>query len=107
MQPLAYGIAAESLLGCAAEVSRLWYCTQRGGYQEIPFPITPQSKTWFRHVMEIIDGEIHRGFLPAAPQRGACAQCDYLPVCGPNQERRAARKRQEPLAALQDLRNIP
>jgi superfamily I DNA/RNA helicase len=107
LQPLAYGMAAETVLGAAVEVSRLSYCTQRGGYQEIPFPITPQSRTWFGHVMRIIDGEIDRGFLPAAPQTGACGMCDYLAVCGPNEERRTARKKQDPLSALQDLRNIP
>ena len=107
LQPLAYGMAAETVLGAAVEVSRLSYCTQRGGYQEIPFPITPQSRTWFGHVMQIVDGEIDRGFLPAAPQQGACGMCDYLAICGPNEERRTARKKQDPLSALQDLRNIP
>ena len=107
LQPLAYGMAAETVLGAAVEVSRLSYCTQRGGYQEIPFPITPQSRTWFGHVMQIIDGEIDRGFLPAAPQQGSCGMCDYLAVCGPNEERRTARKKQDALSALQDLRNIP
>jgi CRISPR/Cas system-associated exonuclease Cas4 (RecB family) len=107
MQPLAYAMAAESLLGAAAEVSRLSYCTQRGGYQEIPFEITPRHRAFFIHAMSLIDGEIDRGFLPAAPQAGACAMCDYQPVCGPNEERRTGRKRREELEALQSLRNIP
>ena len=107
LQPLAYAMAAETLLGAPAEVSRLSYCTQRGGYQEIPFDITPRHRAFFTHAMSLIDGAIDRGFLPAAPQSGACGMCDYLPVCGPNEERRTARKRREPLEALQDLRNIP
>ena len=107
LQPLAYAMAAETLLGAPAEVSRLWYCTQRGGYQEIPFDITPRHRAFFTHAMSLIDGQIDRGFLPAAPQSGACGMCDYQPVCGPNEERRTARKRREPLEALQDLRNIP
>jgi hypothetical protein len=107
LQPLAYAMAAETLLGASAEVSRLCYCTQRGGYQEVRFDITPSSRAFFTHAMSLIDGEIDRGFLPAAPQSGACGMCDYLPVCGPNEERRTARKRREPLEALQDLRNIP
>ena len=107
LQPLAYAMAAETLLGASAEVSRLSYCTERGGYQEIRFDITPRHRAFFTHAMSLIDGEIDRGFLPAAPQSGACAMCDYLPVCGPNEERRTARKRREPLEALQDLRNIP
>lgn len=107
LQPLAYGMAAEALLGIPAEMSRLSYCTQRGGYEDIPFPITPQTRIWFRHAVEMIDGEIARGFLTAAPQRGACGLCDYRPVCGPDEERRIARKKQEYLSTLQDLRNIP
>jgi ATP-dependent helicase/nuclease subunit B len=106
-QPLAYAMAAEALLGATAEVSRLSYCTQRGGYQEIRFDITPGHRAFFKHAMSIIDAEIDRGFLPAAPQSGACGMCDYRPTCGPNEERRTARKRKEALEALQSLRNIP
>jgi len=107
LQPLAYAMAAEALLGAATEVSRLSYCTQRGGYEAIRFDITPNHRAFFKHAMSLIDGEIDRGFLPAAPQSGACALCDYLPVCGPNEERRTSRKRRDALDALQDLRNIP
>jgi hypothetical protein len=107
LQPLAYAMAAEALLGASAEVSRLSYCTQRGGYQEIGFDITPNHRAFFKHAMSLIDGEIDRGFLPAAPQSGACGMCDYLPVCGPNEEPRTLRKRRDALDALQDLRNIP
>ena len=107
MQPLAYGMAAEILLGLPVEQSRLYYCTQRGEYQEIPFEVTANTRKWFSHAMSLIDGEIDRGFLPAAPQSGACAMCDYLAVCGPNEERRTTRKRKDPLDALQALRNIP
>ena len=57
--------------------------------------------------MSLIDGEIARGFLPAAPQRGACALCDYRPVCGPLEERRTAKKDHDELDALQQLRNMP
>jgi CRISPR/Cas system-associated exonuclease Cas4 (RecB family) len=107
LQPLAYGIAAEALLGLPVERSRLFYCTQRGGYQEVPFEVTPNTRNWFGRAMSLIDGEIERGFLPAAPQAGACGMCDYRPVCGPNEERRTSRKRQDALEALQELRNIP
>ena len=107
LQPLAYAMAAETLLGAPCETSRLSYCTQRGGYQEIRFDVTKSHRAFFHHAMSLIDREIDRGFLPAAPQPGACAQCDYLPVCGPNEERRTARKRRDDLEALQTLRNIP
>jgi RecB family exonuclease len=107
LQPLAYALAAESLLDASVESSRLSYCTERGGYQEIPFAVTPRSRAFFAHAMSLIDAEIDRGFLPAAPQSGACAWCDYLPVCGPNEEARIGKKRRDSLDALQDLRNIP
>ncbi len=107
MQPLAYAMAAEKLLGAACEMSRLSYCTERGGYQEIPFDITPRHRAFFHHAMSLIDGEISRGFLPAAPQAGACEYCDYQSVCGPGEERRTARKNRDALDTLQDLRNIP
>jgi ATP-dependent helicase/nuclease subunit B len=107
MQPLAYGMAAEFLLGLPVEQSRLFYCTQRGGYEEIPFEVTPNTRKWFGRALAIIDGEIDRGFLPAAPQAGACSMCDYLPVCGPNEERRTERKKRASLEPLQELRNMP
>jgi len=107
MQPLAYGMAAETLLGVPVEQSRLFYCTQRGEFAEIPFEVAPNTRKWFERAMALIDGEIDRGFLPAAPQSGACGMCDYLPVCGPNEERRTSRKRRDALDALQELRNIP
>ncbi len=107
LQPLAYAMAAETLFATPCESSRLSYCTARGGFQEIAFDITPRHRAFFQHAMSLIDGEIDRGFLPAAPQPDACALCDYLPVCGPGEERRTARKRRDSLDALQQLRNIP
>lgn len=107
LQPLAYGMAAEALLGKAVEGSRLFYCTQRGEYEEIGFEVTATTRKWFTHAMTLIDGEIERGFLPAAPQAGACGMCDYRPVCGPNEERRIFRKSKDELGALQALRNLP
>jgi len=32
--------------------------------------------------------------LPAAPREGACEHCDYLPICGPYEEERVARRKQ-------------
>jgi hypothetical protein len=45
--------------------------------------------------------------LPPAPAEKACAFCDFLPVCGPNQERRARRKSREQIADLLELRRRP
>jgi CRISPR/Cas system-associated exonuclease Cas4 (RecB family) len=107
LQPLAYALAIENLLGAPVELGRLFYCTQSGGYQEIPFEVTRPRRAFFEKAMSLIDGEIARGFLPAAPKTGACASCDYRPLCGPNEERRTARKHPDALEALQQLRNMP
>ena len=43
-----------------------------------------------RRVLALIDKWIDQGFLPAAPKRGGCERCEYLPVCGPYEEQRVA-----------------
>jgi ATP-dependent helicase/nuclease subunit B len=107
LQPLAYAMAAENLLGAEVESSRLFYCTQRGGYREIHFRLDRPERAFFKQAMKLIDGEIARGFLPASPHRGACGFCDYGSVCGPNEERRTAKKDQSELEALLELRRMP
>jgi hypothetical protein len=42
--------------------------------------------------------------LPPAPAEKACAYCDFLSVCGPNQERRSRRKSRQEIADLFELR---
>jgi len=58
-------------------------------------------------VAETIGGAIGRPFLPAAPAEGQCERCDYRAVCGPDEERRTARKPKENLAPLLTLRGMP
>jgi hypothetical protein len=55
-------------------------------------------------VMEIIDRAVELGTLPPAPAEKACRYCDFLAVCGPNQEQRARRKSKQQIADLLDLR---
>src|SRR5262249_34696213 len=43
LQPLLYAQAAEVLLGKTADQSRLFYCTETGGYRIIEVPINDQS----------------------------------------------------------------
>jgi hypothetical protein len=60
-----------------------------------------------------VDEAIARGFLPAAPRPragarpSACEICDFLLVCGPEEERRSQRKDRAALAALRRLRELP
>jgi hypothetical protein len=55
----------------------------------------------------VIDRGVELGFLAASPDEGACAYCDYRPVCGPMEERRATRKNRGLLADLLALRDLP
>ena len=51
-------------------------------------------------VLEIIDRAVELGMLPPAPADRACGYCDFLPVCGPDQERRGKRKSNNRIADL-------
>ena len=107
LQPLIYALAAENLLGAPVESGRLSYCTQRGGYQQIDIAADQRGRNRIYRVLEIIDGYIERGFLPAAPAKDACGFCDYRPVCGPYEELRTKRKSGEALDDLRELRGLP
>ena len=107
LQPVLYSQAAEILLGKPAESARLFFCTERGGYQSFEVPINDQSRDALARVMTSVDRSIAEGFLPAAPREGACQYCDYRPVCGPYEESRIRRKSKDRLALLHELRETP
>jgi ATP-dependent helicase/nuclease subunit B len=107
LQPLLYALAAETVLGARVESSQLSYCTQRGNFKQTEIPVTPDTRMRIARVLDIIASYIDQGFLPAAPQEGACSLCDYRVVCGPYEEQRTRRKKSDQLDALQDLRNMP
>jgi ATP-dependent helicase/nuclease subunit B len=108
LQPLLYALAAEKLLGEKVECGRLFYCTQRGGYVEFELNLTYTARAQVEHALGHIDRAIAEGFLPAAPQKEACENCDYRPVCGPYEEQRTRNKRQDPrLDGLVELRRTP
>ncbi|MEE2775201.1 MAG: PD-(D/E)XK nuclease family protein [Acidobacteriota bacterium] len=107
LQPVLYALAAEEKLakeGERVESGRLFYCTQRGGYREIEVQLTADSRAAVRAVVDLVEHSVLHGFFPAAPREDACRWCDYRTVCGPYEELRVARKRQEPLVALVGLR---
>jgi ATP-dependent helicase/DNAse subunit B len=106
LQPLLYAQAAEVLLGKPADESRLFYCTETGGYKIVDVPINDESRETIQKVISLIDGAIGAGFLPAAPRPGACGYCDFHSVCGPYEELRVARKAAGNLTALQTLREM-
>jgi ATP-dependent helicase/nuclease subunit B len=107
LQPVIYSLAVEAATGCTVETARFSYCTTAGGFTEHNVPINERSRRMGIEALEIIDRSVEHGMLPPAPAEKACAFCDFLPVCGPNQERRARRKSREQVADLIELRGRP
>jgi ATP-dependent helicase/nuclease subunit B len=107
LQPVLYSLAVQEALGVAVTSGRLFYCTAAGGFAEHEIPIDDANRRAGLEALEIIDRAIELGFLPAAPDQGACAWCDFRPVCGPHEERRVASKMREKLGDLLALRERP
>ena len=102
-----YSLAVEAATGFTVETARFSYCTTAGGFTEHNVPINERSRAMGIEALEIIDRAVELGMLPPAPAEKACRFCDFLPVCGPNQERRARRKSREQIADLLELRGRP
>ncbi len=107
LQPLLYGLAAETALEEPVESAQLFYCTQRGDFRRYRFPLNESSRRTAGDVLQLIDSWVGRGFLPVAPRPRACLYCDYRTVCGPYEELRSSRKDPSPLEELQALRQLP
>jgi ATP-dependent helicase/nuclease subunit B len=107
LQPLLYALAAEQLFEEKVECGRLFYCTQRGNYDEYELPLSDTARAQVKKALEGIDRAIAEGFLPAAPQKDTCEYCEYRPVCGPYEEQRTRNKRPDPrLDGLIELRRM-
>ncbi len=72
LQPLLYALAAEKLLGATVESGRLFYATQRGGYQHMEIPANDRARKFLAKLLANIDASIAEGFLPPMPQKDAC-----------------------------------
>ncbi|HJL20003.1 MAG TPA: PD-(D/E)XK nuclease family protein [Sandaracinaceae bacterium LLY-WYZ-13_1] len=109
LQPLLYARVLEELRpDHTVAGGRLYYCTARGRFEERFVPLDDEARATVRRLVEVVGGLLERGFFPAAPASDECAHCDYRPVCGPVEERRAARKK--PIASyglLKKLRKSP
>ena len=92
LQPILYSMVMEQVTGKTVVESRLSFCTSAGGYKVQPAKLDAASRRIGIEALEIVDRAIERGDLAAAPAEGACAWCDFRPVCGP--ERRRARRPQ-------------
>jgi ATP-dependent helicase/nuclease subunit B len=107
LQPVIYSLAVEAATGFTVESARFSYCTTAGGFSEHNVPINERSRGMGVEALEIIDRAVEIGMLPPAPAEKACSFCDFLSVCGPNQERRARRKSRDQIADLLELRGRP
>jgi CRISPR/Cas system-associated exonuclease Cas4 (RecB family) len=92
LQPILYSLAVEKALGTTVEEGRLFFCTSRGGFATRSVKMNAKARYLGLQVLEIVDRAIAQVFLPPAPKEKACRWCDFRDVCGPNEERRAARK---------------
>ena len=106
LQPLLYSLAVEAVLKKSVAKGRLYYCTHRGEYKELEIVFNPVSRKQILTLLESIDSHIARGFLPAAPDKGACERCDYRPVCGPYEELRVSRKPKKRLESIEEIRGM-
>jgi ATP-dependent helicase/nuclease subunit B len=107
LQPVLYGLALESLTGDMVEEGRLFYCTTAGHFSSHAIPLDVLTRRRGVEVLEIIDRAIERGTLAARPSHEACKWCDFMNVCGRNEERRIGRKPARLFADLDELRKMP
>ncbi len=109
LQPLLYALVAQELLARPVESGRLFFCTRRGEYHTLEVALDDVGRERVTEVLATIDRAVSKGWLPAAPAKGACRTCDYRLVCGPLEERRLARKKKEDpdRLALEHLRGLP
>ncbi|MGK4007926.1 PD-(D/E)XK nuclease family protein [Sorangium sp. So ce1036] len=111
LQPVLYALALEKLMppGTQVESGRLYYCTSAGGFTEVPIYLDARAREAAAQVAGIIGEAIDRAALLPLPAEGACAQCDYRPVCGPYEELRTGkikRRDVEPRRRLEQLRRL-
>jgi ATP-dependent helicase/nuclease subunit B len=107
LQPLVYAAVAETMLGVPVGESRLFFCTSAGGFKQRPVLLDPSARRMVIEALETIDRAVERGTLAPSPADGACTWCEFRPVCGPGEEQRVKRKKQELLPDLVWLRSRP
>jgi CRISPR/Cas system-associated exonuclease Cas4 (RecB family) len=102
-----YALALQKLFPDApVHGGRLYYCTFTGGFEPVEVPLDELTRSSVRELSKTIAEAIAQGFIPAAPNRRECTYCDFLPVCGPNEEDRITRKPTDRLQALTKLRGL-
>jgi ATP-dependent helicase/nuclease subunit B len=107
LQPVIYGLAIERALKRAVAEGRLFYCTADGGFSEHQIPLSPIARESAEIVLRTIDAGVVTPFLVPAPREDACVYCDFQEVCGPYEEIRWAKKKENlPLVQLKTMRDL-
>lgn len=107
LQPLLYALACQKLMKQPVESGRLYYCTSDGGYQDRVVPLDDYTRQTVTTVLTTVRQSLAEGFLPVAPEEGACVWCDFLAVCGGYAEDRAKSKLQTRLVQIEKIRELP
>jgi hypothetical protein len=108
LQPVLYGLALEALDPAHRVYSgRLWFCTSVGGFTQHEIPLLESARKTAIEALEIVDRGVEQGLLAARPAAEACRFCDFLAVCGREEERRTRRKDPSRFADLDALRALP
>ncbi len=107
LQPILYSLAMEQVTGTPVQSGRLFHATQRGEYEEIEVRVTEASRGHAGEALRVISASIDSGRLFAAPEQGACGQCDFTLICGPYEEERVRRKPLRWLTGLDKVRATP
>jgi CRISPR/Cas system-associated exonuclease Cas4 (RecB family) len=100
-------LAAQNLLKKQVESGRLYYCTADGGYEERSVALNEPNLQILNSVLIAIRQGLADAFLPAAPEKGGCAWCDFLAVCGGFEEVRTRLKPADRLVQLKGVRDLP
>jgi ATP-dependent helicase/nuclease subunit B len=108
LQPVLYALAAEKLFSEEkVQSGRLYFCTSVGGFSEHVVALNEESRDMIKELADAVREGITKPFLPAAPEKSQCETCVYRIVCGPNEERRTARKVRVGLEGLSAVRSLP
>ena len=106
LQPVLYSLAIEAARKATVSEARLSFSTSAGGFSQCVIPIDERSRNQGLEVLRTIDNALAVAFLPPAPREKGCEYCDFRPVCGPYEQRRAAKKDPTPLEDLIRLRGM-
>ena len=80
LQPLLYAQAAEVLLGKTADQSRLFYCTETGGYRILEVPINDQSRDAIKQALPDLDQLGRDGLVMAAVETLESFRASFPPL---------------------------